>query len=148
MSRRAVVVSLAVAGSVLTLGGCAGAPQSGSGSNVGGSAARSDLLDIGQEELIAEVQAFQEDAGLPENQPAPGLARATLERMIQDQLIQARATQTRGVDQPGAGRAGPGHAGIAERWARGPGQCRAGQRHPGQLDRRCGALEPAGQRDR
>lgn len=94
MSRRSqgVAVALAgMAGAALLLAGCS-SPQA-SQSNAGGSAARSDVMDIGQDELVAQVQAFQAEINQPVNQPAPGLARATLERLIQDALIKAEAAK-------------------------------------------------------
>lgn len=81
--------ALGLAGAALALSGCGVLGTS----DAGGSAARSAVGAVGQEELIAAIQAFQGEVGLPANQPAPTLARATLQRLIQDMLIQVQADQ-------------------------------------------------------
>lgn len=81
---------LSLAGAALLLAGCGASSSSDTG---GGAAARTHVGDISQDELIAQIQAFQSEVGLPINQPAPGLARSTLERMLQDKLIKAKADE-------------------------------------------------------
>jgi hypothetical protein len=76
-----------LAGMALVLSGCAGLGNS----DAGGAAARSSVGIVGQDQLIAAIQAFQTEVGLPANQPADTLAKSTLQRMVQDMLLQAQA---------------------------------------------------------
>lgn len=82
-------ISLGLAGAALVLSGCSvlGADAAG------GAASRSAVGGVSTEALVTQVQDFQNETGQPANAPAPGLARATLSRLVQEHLISVAAAR-------------------------------------------------------
>lgn len=82
-------LSLGLAGAALALSGCSVLGTD----SAGGAASRSSVGGVSTEALVAQVQDFQNETGQPANAPAPGLARATLSRLVQEHLISVAAAR-------------------------------------------------------